>query len=157
RLRRGKVVVCASIGEEMVEGPMTKRVAQRVQPDAVIICEPTANRVAVGGRGRAELTIEVVGRTGHSSRPDLAVSAAEAMVGVVRALRRVELPRSHPALAPANLVLTDMITGPYPGLSNVPDRCIATYDRRTLPGETESDVLEPIRAALVRGLAGHAG
>src|SRR5262249_1179157 len=101
--------------------------------------------------------IEVVGRTGHSSRPDLAVSAAEAMVDVVRALRSVELPRSHPALAPANLVLTDMITGPYPGLSNVPDRCIATYDPRTLPGETESDVLEPIRAALVRGLAGHAG
>jgi acetylornithine deacetylase/succinyl-diaminopimelate desuccinylase-like protein len=52
------------------------------------------------------------------------------------------------------LVLTDVISRPYPGLSVVPDRCTATYDRRTLPGESEEDVLAPIRQAVARALAG---
>lgn len=157
RLSAGRVVVCSSIAEELVEGPVTKVVAERLQPDVVLICEATGGRVSVGQRGRAEITIDVAGRPTHSSRPDLGVNAAEAMADIVRELRSVELPPPHPGLSPAILVLTDIISRPYPGLSVVPDRCVATYDRRTLPGESEADVLAPIRAALERVLGEHPG
>ena len=157
RLSVGRVVVCGSLAEELVEGPVTQAVARRLKPDAVIICEATSGRVSVGQRGRAEITIDVSGKPTHSSRPDLGVNAVEAMADIVRALRSLELPPAHPGLSPAILVLTDIISRPYPGLSVVPDRCLATYDRRTLPGETDDDVLAPIRIEIEKVLAGRPG
>jgi acetylornithine deacetylase/succinyl-diaminopimelate desuccinylase-like protein len=71
RLERGRVVVSASVAEELVEGLATVVVAERVRPDVVVICEATGLRVARGQRGRAEVQIEVHGRAAHSSRPDL--------------------------------------------------------------------------------------
>jgi len=157
RLSSGQIVLCASVAEELVEGPVTQAVAERIKPDAVLICEATSGRISVGQRGRAEITIEVFGKPTHSSRPDLGVNAAEAMADIVRGLRSVDLPPPHPGLSPAILVLTDLISRPYPGLSVVPDRCVASYDRRTLPGETATDVLAPVQAAVDRVLADYPG
>ena len=130
----GRVVVSASIAEEMIEGFATVAVARRVQPDVAVICEPSGRRVVVGQRGRAELIVEVQGSPTHSSRPELGVNAVEAMADVLAAARSIELP-THPALGPAILVPTDMISRPFPALSVVPDLCTVTFDRRTLPGE----------------------
>ncbi len=155
RLRHGKVVVSATVAEEFVEGPALVHVAERIGPDYVIICEATSLQLARGQRGRAEVKVEVFGRPTHSSRPDLGVNAAEAMVDVVRALRDIRPPR-HDVLGEGILVVTDIKSEPYPGLSVVPDYCAATVDRRTLPGETEDDILGPIRRALDRALTGSA-
>jgi putative selenium metabolism hydrolase len=146
-LRRGRVVVSASIAEEMIEGFATVKVARRVRPDAAVICEPSSRRVVVGQRGRAELVVEVDGRPSHSSRPDLGVNAVDAMADVLRAARGLRLP-SHPALGQAILVATDVISRPFPALSVLPDRCTVTFDRRTLPGEGEQDVVAPLQAAV---------
>ena len=146
-LRRGKVVLSATVAEELVEGVALTHVLQRVEPNRVIICEATGLGLACGQRGRIELVVEVQGRATHSSRPDLGINAAEAMVDVVQLLRGLD-PPVHPLLGPGVLVLTDLISEPYPGLSVVPHLCRATYDRRTLPGETEADVLAPIQEAL---------
>ena len=94
-LARGRVVVSASIAEEMIEGYATVAVARRVQPDVAVICEPSHRTVVVGQRGRAELVVQVQGSPAHSSRPDLGVNAVEAMADVLRAARTIELP-SHP-------------------------------------------------------------
>jgi putative selenium metabolism hydrolase len=150
----GRVVVSASIAEEMIEGFATVAVARRVQPDVAVICEATARRVAVGQRGRAELVVEVFGQPTHSSRPELGVNAVEAMADVLRAARDIELP-THPQLGPAILVATDIASRPYPALSVVPDHCIVTFDRRTLPGEREEDVVEPLRAAVAAAVEPH--
>lgn len=152
-LDRGTAVFSASVAEELVEGPALRHVAEQVRPDYVIICEATSLRLARGQRGRAEVHIEVTGRPTHSSRPDLGVNAAEAMADIVVALRDLVPPR-HPVLGAGILVLTDVKSEPYPGLSVVPDRCVATYDRRTLPGEGEGDALTPIRRTVDRVLAG---
>jgi acetylornithine deacetylase/succinyl-diaminopimelate desuccinylase-like protein len=67
-ISRGRVVVSASVAEEMIEGFATAEVARRVRPDAAVICEASGLRVAVGQRGRAELVVSVRGRPTHSSR-----------------------------------------------------------------------------------------
>jgi putative selenium metabolism hydrolase len=154
RLARGRVVVSASIAEEMIEGFATVAVARRAQPDVAVICEATRRRVAVGQRGRAELIVDVRGKPTHSSRPDLGVNAVEAMADVLRAARALELP-SHPALGPAILVPTDIVSRPYPALSVVPARCTVTFDRRTLPGEREEDVVAQLRAVAEAAVASH--
>lgn len=153
QLPSGRVVVTATVAEELVEGPALVAVAESVRPDLVVICEATGLGLAVGQRGRAEIVVEVEGRPTHSSRPELGVNAAEAMADVITALRRVQ-PPSHPQLGRGVLVITDVISRPYPGLSVVPDRCLATYDRRTLPGETEESVLAPVREAVAAALGG---
>jgi putative selenium metabolism hydrolase len=153
--RRGRVVVSASIAEEMIEGHATVAVARRVRPDVAVICEPSHRTVVVGQRGRAELIVDVHGRPSHSSMPDLGVNAVEAMADVLRAARELELPPEHPALGPAILVVTDVISRPYPALSVLPDRCTATFDRRTLPGEDAGAILEQLRAAAAAAVAPH--
>lgn len=151
-LRAGRVVVSASITEELAEGPSLLPVLDRHRPDRVLICEATDLRLSTAQRGRAEILVEVAGRPSHSARPDLGLNAAEAMADVMRAIRDVQLP-SHPLLGDGILVLTDVMSRPYPGLSVVPDKCVATYDRRTLPGESEADVLGPVQAAIDAALA----
>lgn len=146
-LPRGRVIVSASVAEEMVEGPMLAEVARRVEPDFVIVCEATSLQLARGQRGRAEIRVETHGRPTHSSRPDLGVNAAQAMVDVIIRLRTIPAPE-HAVLGKGILVLTDILSQPYPALSVVPDGCVATFDRRTLPGETEVDILGPVRAAI---------
>lgn len=153
RLPRGRVVVSATVAEELVEGPATEIVARRLRPDFVIIGEATSLKLARGQRGRAEIVVTTHGRPTHSSRPELGVNAAEAMVDVVTTLRELA-PPEHSVLGQGILVLTDILSQPYPGLSVVPDRCLATFDRRTLPGETEESVLAPVRAAVATALEG---
>ncbi|MGW0178409.1 YgeY family selenium metabolism-linked hydrolase [Nocardia sp. NPDC003345] len=151
----GTVVISGSVCEELVEGPALSRVLEQVRPDVVVIGEPSANRLMLGQRGRAEVRIEVLGRPGHSAYPEAGVNAAEAMADVMTALRGLEFP-AHPELGPAMMALTNLKSEPYPNVSVLPDRCTATYDRRTVTGETAHDVLAPVRAAAERA-AGASG
>jgi putative selenium metabolism hydrolase len=151
---RGRVVVSASIAEEMIEGYATVEIARRVRPDVAVICEPSHRTVVVGQRGRAELIVEVEGRPSHSSMPSLGVNAVEAMADVLVAARGLALPE-HPTLGPGILVVTDVISRPFPALSVLPDRCTATFDRRTLPGEGEAEVLGQLREVAEAAVAPH--
>ncbi len=141
----GTIVLSGSVAEELVEGPALVRVAEQVQPDYVVICEATARQVARGQRGRAEVLVEVAGKSCHSAHPSAGLNAAEVMADVISGLRAIPAPQ-HPTLGEGILVLTDVMSHPYPGRSVVPERCVATFDRRTLVGETEQDVLAPVRA-----------
>jgi acetylornithine deacetylase/succinyl-diaminopimelate desuccinylase-like protein len=73
------------------------------------------------------------------------------MMAAIQAIETAPLPE-HPEIGPAVLALTDIISEPYPGHSMIPSVCRATYDRRTLPGETAQQILEPWKgmAALER-------
>ena len=43
------------------------------------------------------------------------------------------------------MVLTDIISSPYPGSSVIPNRCRVTFDRRLLLGETIDSVIEEVK------------
>ena len=141
---RGRVVVSASTLEEVLEGVALKTVMDQVQPDFVVIGEATEFNVNRGGRGRAEVHLETVGRPAHSSSPQLGRNAVLEMMKVIATLDKLELP-SDLLLGPAIMALTDIISDPYPGYSVIPTLCRVTYDRRLLPGETPTSVLETIQ------------
>jgi len=143
----GRIVVTGTVAEELVEGPALVHVAQKIRPDYVVICEATAGQLAIGQRGRAEVLIQVEGISSHSAHPEAGLNAAEVMADVVSALRAFK-PPAHATLGEGILVLTDVMSHPYPALSVVPERCVATYDRRTLVGETAEDVLRSIRSVV---------
>jgi putative selenium metabolism hydrolase len=139
----GRIVVSASVMEEVFEGGALKTVMDQVNPDYVVIGESSDLNLVHGGRGRAEIHLETIGKPSHSSSPQLGVNAVLLMIKVIEAVDRIKL-GEHPRLGPAILALTDIISEPYPGYSVIPSRCKATYDRRLLPDETIEDVLSAI-------------
>ncbi len=139
----GRVVVSATVVEEVMEGVSLRAVMEAVQPDYVVIGEATELALNRGGRGRAEIQLETLGQPAHSSSPQLGLNAVHRMLPVVSAIERLPL-QQHPIVGEALFVLTDIISDPYPGHSVVPSRCRVTYDRRLLPGETPESVLGAI-------------
>ena len=139
----GRVAVSASVLEEVFEGGALQVVMAELKPDFVVIGEATNLNLNRGGRGRAEIHLEAIGRPSHSSAPQQGLNAVLEMMKVINAIDRLSLP-VDPLLGPAILALTDIISEPYPGYSVIPSRCRVTYDRRLLPGETADDVLGAI-------------
>jgi putative selenium metabolism hydrolase len=148
----GKIAVSATVMEEVMEGVALAAVMQIVQPEYVVIGESTGLNLNHGGRGRAEIHIETIGKPAHSSSPQLGINAVELMIDVIASIKSLPLP-SDPVVGEGLMVLTDMVSDPYPGHSVIPSRCRVTYDRRLLPGESMQDVLTSIRSlpALQRG------
>ncbi|MEE9230088.1 MAG: YgeY family selenium metabolism-linked hydrolase [Acidobacteriota bacterium] len=139
----GRVVVSASVMEEVLEGVALKAVMDKQHPDYVVICEPSNLRLIHGGRGRAEIHLETIGRPAHSSSPQEGVNAILAMIPAISAIDELPLP-THEIVGHGIMALTDIISEPYPGHSVIPSRCRVTYDRRLMPGETRESVLESL-------------
>lgn len=150
----GTLVLSGTIGEELAEGPALVKVCEAVRPDYVITAEATNLALNHGQRGRAEILVNVHGKSSHSAHPTAGINAAEVMVDVIAALREIT-PPTDPTLGPGVQVLTDVISRPYPGLSVQPDLCTATYDRRLLVDENEANVLDPVRTIVDRVCAAH--
>ncbi len=143
----GQIFVSCTVCEEIFEGVAARKVSAAVRPDWVIIGESSDLNIKRGQRGRAELRVQTEGKSAHSSNPDMGRNAAYDMMDVVQRLRRLP-PERDSFLGEGILELTDVCSFPYPGASVIPEYCVATYDRRLLPGDTKETVLEQIRAVL---------
>ncbi len=141
----GKVVVSASVLEEVMEGVALQQVMNAVHPDAVIIGESTNFALNRAGRGRAEIVVETIGKSAHSSSPQAGLCAVHEMIRLMEAVENIPMP-SHPVMGKAQICLTDIVSEPFPGHSVVPNRCRVSYDRRLVPGETPESILREIRA-----------
>ncbi|MFH2112921.1 MAG: YgeY family selenium metabolism-linked hydrolase [Spirochaetota bacterium] len=142
---RGRVAVSATVSEEFAEGGALQNVVNMLHPDYVVIGEATQLNLNRGGRGRAEIQLTTHGRSAHSSSPEAGRCAVTDMLRIIQAIS--DRPVSQdPFLGPGSIVLTDIISEPYPGHSVIPYRCNVTYDRRLLPGESESGLLNELRS-----------
>jgi putative selenium metabolism hydrolase len=153
---RGNLAVAVTVMEENLEGAALQAVMEAGPADFVVIGESTDLRLNRGGRGRAELHLETVGRPAHSSSPQIGRNAVLDMLKVVRAVERLPA-GSDPFLGPTVMALTDIISDPYPAYSVTPSRCRVTYDRRLLAGETAEGVLGGVAIENLRRLSGHGG
>lgn len=143
----GTVYVAGVVHEECFEGVAARRISKLTQPDYVVIGEASELNLKIGQRGRAEVVIETFGKPAHSANPQQGVNAVYQMARLIERLRALPA-SSHPVLGSGILELTDIKSTPYPGASVVPSYCRATYDRRLLVGETQEEVLEPLRTAI---------
>ncbi len=146
---RGRIAVSCTVHEECFEGISSRLVSDYVRPDYVIIGEATTSTVKIGQRGRAEVVVETEGVSCHSSNPEKGVNAVYEMMDVIGEIRKI-VPHEHPVLGKGILVLTDIKSYPYPGSSVVPSKCVATFDRRTLVGETAETIVSQVNGAIER-------
>jgi putative selenium metabolism hydrolase len=143
----GTILVAGTVHEECFEGVACREISKAMKPDYVIIGEASELNLNIGQRGRAEITLETIGKSAHSSNPE---AGANAVIMMMRLLEKVEalLPPEHPVLGKGAAVVTDIVSSPYPGASVVPGMCRVTCDRRLLVGETREDVLRPFHAVI---------
>lgn len=143
----GTLMIAGVVQEEVFEGVASRSIAKACQPDLVIIGEATGLKLNTGQRGRAEIKLETFGVPAHSANPEKGVNAVYLMTEAIREIAKIKPPQD-PQLGLGILELTDIKSSPYPGASVVPSHCLATYDRRLLPKETEASVMADIRHAL---------
>lgn len=131
----GRVVVSGSVGEESIEGAALREVMKRYPPDFVVIGESSELNLVRAGRGRAEFRIRAMGKPSHASTPDQGTNAVERMMRILGKLAAIRMP--EPGFVDGGvLCVTDIISDPYPGHSVVPSGCVATIERRLVPGDT---------------------
>ena len=150
----GRIEVHAVIDEE-VGSLGSRRAAQDVEADWVIVTEASAGQVQTYGKGQLNLEVVFHGRAVHSSTPERGRNAIHDAAAFVSALERASQRRSGlscPGVGPVTYAAT-IIDGGSSG-SIIPDACAVTVDRRVLPTETldqaKADVLtvlEQVRSA----------
>ena len=144
---KGSVYVSGTVHEETSEGYSINNVLDIVKPDVVVIGEATGLRINIGQRGRGEIVLETYGKSAHSSNPNIGINSVLKMNKALLAIEEKYVEKED-VLGKGVLVLTDIISTPYPGQSVIPRVCQVTFDRRLLLGETRENVLEGIEAVL---------
>ncbi len=114
--------------------------------DAMVSSEATSLKLYCGHRGRVEMLITVYGRTSHGSAPWLGINSIYKAIPLIEKIKD-ELYPTLPIdeeLGQASVSLNIIECSPG-ALSIVPDKCMLSLDRRTLPGETAESALEQIQ------------
>jgi acetylornithine deacetylase len=149
---KGDVVVAAVVDEEWRSMGTSALLAAGIRADAAIVTEPTRLSIMPAHKGFAWLEVTVRGRAAHGSRWDIGVDAIRHAGMLLAELDRVdgeELPlRTHALLGRPSLHAA-FIEGGL-GLSTYPDRCVVRIERRTIPGESTSDVVREMEMACGR-------
>lgn len=144
------VMLAATVDEEAGTTGIQQLIKDNPRIDLAVVGEPTGLANAVAHKGILRFRIHTLGSPAHGSRPELGVNAIDAMAPVLEALQRDLMPRlaaaEHPLVGRPTLAVTS-ITG---GVSEnvVPPECTIGIDRRLNPGESATEALSEVDAAL---------
>ncbi|HEY5586811.1 MAG TPA: M20/M25/M40 family metallo-hydrolase [Ruminiclostridium sp.] len=119
---------------------------KRLNYDAMVSSEATSLKLYCGHRGRVEMLITVYGRTSHGSAPWLGINAIYKAIPLINRIKDELYPAlpKDSDLGQASLSLNIIECSPG-ALSIVPDKCMLSIDRRTLPGETAASAMAQIQ------------
>lgn len=141
-LDKGKTIyVCCSVMEEDYDGEGLYRaiVDNDLNPDYVVICEPTHLQISLGHLGRAIYKINIQGVSSHGAAPEKGVNAVYKMTKIIE--RVEELGKKYMQLSGErpSIALTK-IESEAVSLNAIPQSCTIYIDRRMTLGENEESV-----------------
>jgi len=148
---RGDLVITAVADEEVASIGMSA-VLEKFSADYAIVTEPTELRLCLAHKGFAWLEVETVGVAAHGSRYDLGVDAiahmGSVLTGVLELQERLAAGPRHPLLGTGS-IHASLIEGGQE-MSTYPARCVAKFERRTIPGEKVLGEIPGARITLER-------
>ncbi len=124
-----------------------------VHPDIAIVGEPTLLRVVRAQRGIAWSRITTKGVAAHGSAPERGVNAIEHMAAIVTELKASVPDITHPVVGGPTISVGTIHGGAK--LNIIPASCVIEIDRRTIPGESNDDVIAQFEAAIERARVSH--
>ena len=148
---RGDVVI-AAVADEEYGSIGTMEVVKHIKTDAAIVTEPTALQICLAHKGYLWIEVETKGRAAHGSRFEQGIDANMRMGRFLAGLDKLEQDlrarTPHPLIGPPSLHAA-MIQG-GDGLSTYAASCKLQIERRTIPGETEAQVMGELEAIIAR-------
>lgn len=146
---RGDLVI-AAVADEEYGSIGTMDVISHVKTDAAIVTEPTSNRICLAHKGYLWIEVETLGRAAHGSKFDQGIDANMMMGRFLARLdklgQELRARRPHDLVGPPSLHAATLAGGE--GLSTYAASCKLQIERRTIPGETEAQVLAELNALL---------
>ncbi|MEF8852907.1 MAG: M20/M25/M40 family metallo-hydrolase [Haloarculaceae archaeon] len=137
-----ELVFASFVGEELGGIGARYAVERGFAPDYAVVGEgstgyaaPGVTDVAVAHKGRRGSTITAAGRAAHASEPDAGANAIYRMTDAVDRVREVDFPETEVLghRVAGSVAVTEIEGGS--AWNVVPERCEATVDERTVPGE----------------------
>ncbi|MGH7973395.1 MAG: M20 family metallopeptidase, partial [Limisphaerales bacterium] len=152
RPKETEILFVGLIDEEDAQAGSRAFARSGLKADLAIVGEPTRLEVVTAHKGSLWLRLETRGKSAHGSRPELGRNAILEMAQIVTLLETqyaAQLSRKrHPLLGAATVSVGTICGGAQANI--VPDQCVASVDRRTLPGETQASVRREIQSLLRR-------
>ena len=147
RPQETEVVFVGLIDEENAQAGSRAFAKSKFKADLAIVGEPTRLQVVTAHKGSLWLEMETHGVAAHGATPQFGKNAVHEMARIVDWLQTdyadsLKRRRKHPLLGLPTINVGVICGGLQPNI--VPDRCVITVDRRTLPGETEAGVKREI-------------
>lgn len=144
----GIAVVLTADEEEKYKGVKRFLSSSDIKPKNAIIAEPTNLQLHIGHRGYASYYLKTSGKSCHASQPQNGVNAIYKMAHVLQSIESYEksLNLKHDKMLGCATASVGTVQGGVK-LNTVPDSCMAELERRTLPGETESEIYKEIAEA----------
>lgn len=145
-------LLLAAVADEEYFSLGTAEVIKHHRVDGAIVTEATEMNLCRGHKGFIWLEVETVGRAAHGSRFDEGIDANMRMGRFLAELDKLEKELRarppHPLVGPPSLHAA-LINGGA-GLSTYAASCKLKIERRTIPGETEAQVVNEIQAIIER-------
>lgn len=153
RPRETEIIFAGLVDEENAQAGSHALAAGKLKANLAIVGEPTNLQVVTAHKGDVWLQLETRGKSAHGSRPETGENAVHSMARIVEVLETkyaalLRKRQRHPLLGHATVNVGTICGGTQPNI--VPDSCVITVDRRTLPGETENGVKREMADFLVR-------
>ena len=135
------VYVSCTVFEEDCDGENLKHLfkERNLKPDYVVICEPSNNVIALGHKGKAQISIKTHGISAHGSAPEKGLNAIYEMAEIIQRVEKfnAELMKRD---KPRGTLVMSRISSVSASLNAVPSECEVYLDRRMVPSETEADI-----------------
>ena len=144
----GDLLLAFTAGEE-IDSLGAKQVLLRNLPpvQAVCVAEPSDNQLYIAEKGCLWLEFTTYGKGAHGAMPELGHNAVTDMLAVLAGLPDLPIPCDpHPLLGRHTLSVGTIQGGALTNL--VPDRCQATVDLRSVPGQDHAAILRLVQAYL---------
>jgi len=138
----GKTVyVSCTVFEEDCDGENLKHLFKEfhLKPNYVVICEPSNNKITLGHKGKAQVSIKTHGVSAHGSAPEKGLNAIYEMAEIIQRVEKKNLELMKKGTPRGTLVMS-RISSVSASLNAVPSECEVYLDRRMIPGETEDEI-----------------
>ncbi len=143
---KGDLIIAATAGEE-TDSLGAIEIASRLKQDsigAILISEPSNNRLVLAEKGALWLEVTTRGKTAHGSMPEHGRNAVMMMMRFIKEFLKLKIPfTKHHLLGGFSSSINTIFGGVKTNV--VPDRCSITVDMRTLPGQDHQAILKRIR------------
>jgi acetylornithine deacetylase/succinyl-diaminopimelate desuccinylase family protein len=150
RPKQTEIIFAGLVDEEDAQRGSRALAESGLKADLAVVGEPTELKIVTAHKGDLWLQLETRGKSAHGANPQLGKNAIHEMARVVELLETDYAKRlwtkKHSLLGHATISVGTISGGTQANV--VPDACVITADRRTLPGETEQSVRRELQKLL---------